>query len=164
MIRPELLLLVAGALLFSIGAFSNQAFCGGKHFVPNSQSFWDNSKNWTTNFGPAYRDTVEIPTNFLPCTGQYALCAESGPEPLPCKIDPSGRFAKCKCTLQNGANFVQIGGILNAKVYQDTVNVCGADGSNCAGQPNKAPVCAAMQNGTLIPGADVISDFSSDEE
>ena len=41
----------------------------GPPFVPNSQSFWDSSQNWTTNYGPAYRDTVLAPTNFLECTG-----------------------------------------------------------------------------------------------
>ncbi|MBN9507979.1 MAG: hypothetical protein J0I21_02555 [Alphaproteobacteria bacterium] len=29
--------------------------------MPNAQSFWDNPKNATTNYGPAYRDTVERP-------------------------------------------------------------------------------------------------------
>src|SRR5215831_2255697 len=69
------------------------------HFVPNSQAFWDFSKNWTTNYGPAYRDTDLASTNFLPCTGQYALCFESGPEPLPCKLTADGRFANCKCVV-----------------------------------------------------------------
>jgi hypothetical protein len=39
------------------------------HFVPNSQEFWDFSKNWTTYYGPAYRDTVLERSEFLPCTG-----------------------------------------------------------------------------------------------
>jgi hypothetical protein len=56
------------------------------HFVPNSQAFWDFSKNWSTNYGPNYRDTVEETANFLPCKGQYALCASSGPRPLPCTL------------------------------------------------------------------------------
>ena len=105
-------LVIVSVLLFALGAISKRAYCGppnaanfdiGRqiHFVPNSQEFWDFSKNWPTNFGPAYRDTVTAPTNFLPCTGQYALCAESGPEPLPCTVTPDGRFANCKCTVQN---------------------------------------------------------------
>jgi hypothetical protein len=159
-----------GALLFAIGAISTQASCGTPdasptqgapiHFVPNSQRFWDYSKNWPTNFGPAYRDTVTAPSNFLPCTGEYALCAESGPEPLPCRLNADGRFAKCKCVVQTGLNFVQITSILNEKVYQDTVSVCGVDGALCVTVPNKAPVCKALNDGTLIPGADVISDFN----
>jgi len=132
------------------------------HFVPNSQEFWDFSKNWTTNYGPAYRDTVEGVSGFLPCTGQYAACFSSGPEPLPCKQTVDGRFANCKCTVQTGLSFVLISAILNDKVYQDTVKVCGADGSACATIPNKAPVCAAINRGRLIPGADVISTFSQD--
>jgi len=157
-------------VLFAVGAISTQVSCGSPdasaaqgarvHFVPNSQKFWDYSKNWPTNFGPAYRDTVTAPSNFLPCTGQYALCAESGPEPLPCRLEADGRFAKCKCVVQTGLNFVQITAILNEKVYQDTVSVCGADGAQCVAVPNKAPVCKALNDGALIPGADVISDFN----
>jgi hypothetical protein len=171
--RRRLALVVVSALLFAIGAISMQG-CGSHdasgaqasqvHFVPNSQAFWDFSKNWPTNYGPAYRDTVNAPSNFLPCTGQYALCAESGPEPLPCTVTPDGRFANCKCVVRSGLNFVQIPAILNGKVYQDTVNVCGADGAKCFAVPNKAPVCGAMQDGTLIPGADVISDFNPDAQ
>jgi hypothetical protein len=137
--------------LICVCALSVQAYCPlraddrdrGKeiHFVPNSQEFWDFSKNWTTNFGPAYRDTMESPSGFLPCTGRYALCFHSGPQPLPCELTPDGRFANCECTVQTGRNFVLISAILNEKVYQDTVAVCGADGSACAGIPDMAPVC-----------------------
>ena len=131
------------------------------HFVPNSQAFWDFSENWTTNYGPAYRDTDLAATNFLPCTGQYALCFESGPVPLPCELTLDGRFANCKCDVKTGVNFVLITSILNEKVYQDTVGQCGADGAGCTAV-DSAPVCQAMQAGTLIPGADVISDWSPD--
>ena len=86
------------------------------HFVPNSQTFWDFSKNWSTNYGPNYRDTLEQASNFLPCTGRYALCFASGPEPLPCKLRPDGRFADCKCTVRSGRNYVLITGILNYPV------------------------------------------------
>jgi len=55
---------------------------GPSHFVPNSQAFWDFSQNWTTNYGPAYRDTVLAPSNFLACTGQLP-CAFT-PDPSPC--------------------------------------------------------------------------------
>ena len=131
------------------------------HFVPNSQAFWDFSKNWTTNYGHAYRDTDLAPTNFLPCTGQYALCFESGPEPLPCQLTPDGRFATCKCVVKTGINFVLITAILNEKVYQETVEKCGPTGAGCT-DTDSAPVCQAMQDSNLIPGADVISDWSPD--
>jgi len=145
----------------SAEAFSEQPDSGGNiHFVPNSQEFWDLSKNWTTNYGPVYRDTVQASSNFLPCTGQFALCANSGPQPLPCKLTEDGRFANCTCPVQSGVNFVVITAILNFKVYQDTVAVCGADGSKCSNHPDMAPVCNAIKHGTLIPGADVISTFS----
>jgi hypothetical protein len=50
--------------------------------------------------------------------------------------------------------------ILNHDVYEDTVEVCGTDGSACVGETNMAPVCNVINQGTLIPGADVISTFS----
>ena len=100
----EFALFLVAALLCWSGVISPPAYCASpdpsfihgrqKHFVPNSQAFWDFSKNWPTNFGPAYRDTVLLPSNFLPCTGQYALCAESGPEPLPCRVTDDGRFVE----------------------------------------------------------------------
>ena len=160
--------------LSCVCALSTRAYCAPPangpdrgnvtHFVPNSQEFWDFSKNWTTNFGPAYRDTALGASGFLPCTGQYALCFHSGPKPLPCRLTDDGRFANCKCTVQTGLNFVLITGILNSKVYQDTINVCGADGSACNTHPDKAPVCKAIAKGKLIPGADIISTFSPSDQ
>jgi hypothetical protein len=133
------------------------------HFVPNSQSFWDFSKNWSTNYGPSYRDTVEQASNFVPCTGRYALCFSSGPPPLPCRLSLDGRSADCKCTVESGRNWVLMTAILNYRVYQETVKVCGPDGSACAGMPDKAPVCRAIKEGRLIPGADLISTFSTSQ-
>lgn len=155
--------LVTAALLCSF--VPTQAFSIGFPFfnppyLPDSRAFWNNSKNWTTNFGPAYRDTVEQTSNFVPCTGQYALCFKSGPEPLPCHMDKDGRFAHCKCTVETGLNFVTISSILNYKVYQETIAVCGTDGSGCSKTIDKAPVCKYLRNGRLLPGADVLSDFS----
>src|SRR5271155_5146492 len=82
--KRKFALAVLGAVLFAVVAISTRAYCAppdasrtqGRqiHFVPNSQEFWDSSKNWPTNFGPAYRDTVTALSNFLPCTGKFALC------------------------------------------------------------------------------------------
>jgi hypothetical protein len=155
--------LLAGMLLgLSVIAARAQAPTDGDasvHFVPNSQAFWDFSKNWSTNYGPNYRDTVEKTTNFLPCKGQYALCANSGPRPLSCTLTPGGRFADCRCPVHNGLSYVVITSILNYRVYQETVKVCGSDGWRCTAT-DKAPVCQAIKEGRLIPGADVISTFS----
>ena len=168
--RPLITVVATGILasicLVSTGAYSAPPANGpnhGKHtyFVPNSQEFWDFSENWTTNYGPAYRDTDLQGSNFLPCSGQYALCFESGPEPLPCTLSPDGRFANCKCVVKTGINFVLMTAILNEKVYQATVAKCGPTGAGCT-DTDSAPVCKAMQDGTLIPGADVISDWSPD--
>ncbi len=138
-------------------------FRGPIPFVPDSQSFWDFSENWTTNYGPAYRDTVLQPSNFLPCDGKFALCFHSGPEPLPCKLTEDGRFANCTCTVQDGLNFVLITGILNRAVYLETIeqDKCKPDGTGCQ-TVNSAPVCKFLKNGKLIPGAQVISTFDPD--
>lgn len=164
-IRPMPLFIAIA--LSCICALSTRAYSEPiSHFVPNSQAFWDFSKNWTTNYGPAYRDTVLSPSGYLPCTGQYALCFHSGPKPLPCRLTDDGRFANCECPVKTGLNFVLITAILNAKVYQDTINpnACGADGSGCTAHPNKAPVCGAIADGKLIPGADVISTYSPSDQ
>ena len=145
------LLVLTSVCLVSTRAYGDPSANGphhGKHthFVPNSQAFWDFSKNWTTNYGPAYRDTDLAPSNFVPCIGQYALCFESGPEPLPCKLSSDGRFANCKCVVKTGLNFVLITSILNENVYQETVAQCGADGAGCTVDTvgtNPAPVCKA---------------------
>lgn len=147
------------ALLFGIAAVPTDAL-SWTHFVPNSQAFWDFSKNWTTSFGPAYRDTIEKLENLVPCTGRYALCFDSGPEPLPCELTRDGRFANCKCTIEEGLNFVLISAILNYQVYLETVFVCGRDGSLCVDAPDLAPVCRAIRERRLIPGAKLISTFS----
>jgi hypothetical protein len=154
--------LLACGLLCGVMGFSTDAL-SEPHFVPNSQAFWDFSKNWTTGFGPAYRDTVEKLENLVPCTGQYALCFTSGPEPLPCELTKDGRFANCTCTIETGLNYVLISAILNYQVYLDTVAVCGTDGSSCAGVENvdKAPVCRAIREKKLIPGAKLISTFGA---
>jgi len=62
---------------FMIGA----AFAQQANLLPNSLGFWENSAHWTTNFGPAFRDTVEGVSYFLPCTAQFALCFHSGAAP-----------------------------------------------------------------------------------
>lgn len=154
--------MVACSLLGGVLGFSTDALSEKKpHFVPNSQKFWDFSKNWTTNYGPAYRDTVEARSNFLACTGQFALCFHSGAEPLPCKLTKDGRFANCTCTVLDSPNFVLITAILNRKVYEKTVEACGVDGSLCT-TPDEAPVCEFLKNGKLIPGAQVISTYDPD--
>ena len=153
--------LLWGVLGFSTGALSQS------RFVPNSQEFWDFSMNWTTNYGPAYRDTVEARSNFLACSGQFALCFHSGAEPLPCKMSKDGRSANCTCTVHNSTNYVLITAILNRDVYEATVSACNADGSNCpptnsAPDAAPAPVCSYLGKGQLIPGAQVISTYDPD--
>jgi hypothetical protein len=160
--------LVTCGMLWAVTAASQDAAGvprGPSPFVPNSQSFWDFSKNWTTNYGPAYRDTVLGLSNFLPCTGQFALCFHSGAEPLPCRMTKDGRFANCTCTVLDGDNFVLETAILNYPVYLATIasppDGCGADGAGCQ-SPDTAPVCEFLTNGNFIPGAQVISTYDPD--
>jgi len=129
-----------------------------EQFVPDSQPFWDNSLNWTTNYGPAYRDTLTRPSQFLACSPQFALCFHSGQDPFPCHLAPDGRSANCKCMVMTSTNYVLMTAILNRPVYENTVELCGTDGSLCGGT-DQAPVCNYLKGGALIPGADVISTF-----
>ena len=132
-----------------------------QQFVPDSPAFWDNSANWTSNYGPAYRDTLQSPSQMLACSPQFALCFHSGPEPYPCHLSPDGRSANCKCMVLTKTNYALLTAILNYPVYLDTIALCGADGSLCAGV-DQAPVCNYLKDGALIPGADVISTFDPD--
>jgi hypothetical protein len=98
--------LVSAALLLGIAGLPISVQ-GGPTFIPNNQQFWDDSSNWTTDYGPAYRDTVEKPENIVPCMGDFALCFTSGPEPLPCELSNDGRTANCTCTAHSRLNFVR---------------------------------------------------------
>ena len=137
------------------------------HFVPNSHAFWSNPANWTTAFGPAYANILLTGSNFLPCRGgPFALCYYSGPstgtEDLSCTLTADGLYANCNCfNIPYGVYFVDINGILNHSVYENTVAQCGIDGSLCE-TTNSAPVCQSINQGTLIPGTNLFSAFSFD--
>ena len=130
-------------------------------FVPDRTEFFDNSKNWTTNYGPTYRDTVTTPTLMLACSPQFALCFHSGADPYPCHLSPDGRYANCLCTVQTATNYTVMTSINNYPVYLATLEKCGPDGTACA-DTDSAPVCQYLNNGALIPGAHVISTFDTE--
>jgi len=118
----------------------------------------------TTAYGPPWADIVKQPSNFLECKGAaIALCYYSGPGPTtPCNPDGLG-IANCTCyEIPSGHPYlVDINAILNRDVYLKTVAKCGKEGGNCRPTgPLEAPVCEAINNNTLIPGADLISTFS----
>ena len=119
----------------------------------------------TTPFGPAFADVFFPPedqtTLMLPCEGgPIALCYYSGPEPETCVLTPDGKAANCECfEIAYGKYFVLITAILNLDIYNETIEVCGTDGSNCT-TTNSAPVCKAINDGTFIPATDMISTFS----
>ncbi len=133
----------------------------------------------------AWADVIVEPENFLACplvdTGPIALCYYSGvpkgPESTPsCTFSQRKYAAQCDCYqisagVPAGArySYVLITGILNKKVYEETVTACGRNGRKClnavnlhANKPNipLAPVCDAIRNRTMFSDADVISDYS----
>lgn len=117
---------------------------------------------------PAYADIVgDFGTNFLKCEGgPFALCYYSGPEgPLPCDTSKYDTISDCTCTVvEQGPYFVDILGILNREVYEETARACGPDGSGCP-DIGDAPVCDVVneklrEDEKMFPGADMISVFS----
>jgi hypothetical protein len=126
----------------------------------------------TTPYGPAQADIVLNHPNFVPCFGgPIALCYYSGPEPnqgepdLSCVVTEDGEFANCRCVeIPLGIYKVDINGILDKEIYQETVKKCGESGADCQNDPNMAPVCAAIENKQFLPDAvptpDIISTFS----
>lgn len=118
----------------------------------------------TTPYGPPWADITTANSNFLECKGaSVALCYYSGPGPTtPCTLDGLG-IANCTCyEIPSGQRYlVDINAILNLDVYLKTAERCGKDGSKCRPTGKiEAPVCEAINNNTLIPGADLVSAFS----
>ena len=118
----------------------------------------------TTSYGPPWADITTANSNFLECKGaSIALCYYSGPGPTtPCTLDGLG-IANCTCyEIPAGQRYlVDINAILNLDVYLKTAERCGTDGSKCRPTGKiEAPVCEAINNNTLIPGADLVSTFS----
>ena len=157
--NPRLVVMVAALVYLSTVSFVGKA-AAQPSFIPNPL--------FTTPFGPAYADVLLRPENFLTCLGRpVALCYYSGPGPtkdnptdLSCELTGDGKFANCRCLeVPFGPYFVDINAILNLDAYVRTVKACGQDGSGCP-TPNSAPVCDLINQGKLIPGAELISTFS----
>ena len=131
----------------------------------------------------AWADVSLEMQNFLACsleaTGPIALCYYSGvpgePNLTPsCTFSQDNNSAQCDCYKISKGNpagatysYVLITSILNKEVYEDTVSACGVDGGGCLNATNigdpaakEAPVCTALRDKTLFPGADLYSDFS----
>jgi hypothetical protein len=128
----------------------------------------------------AWADATQKSENFLACpldeTGPIALCFYSGVPGPPyftpkCTLSQAKNAAECDCykitSAETTYSYVLITAILNKQVYDATVAACCPDGSGCRNftnpsDPNKseAPVCQALRDKTLFPGADLISDFA----
>jgi hypothetical protein len=156
--------LVLGLTGFLIAPVTSHAEKPKVMFTPNTIM--------TTPFGPPAADIVVNPSNFVPCVGgPIALCYYSGPEvgpngvDLSCVVTDDKNFANCRCVeIGHGPYFVDINAILDTDVYLDTVKTCGKTGADCSREPNKAPVCKAIQDKQLLddasPPPDTISTFS----
>lgn len=136
--------------------FDFQRFTKGRPFRLNTLP--------TTRYGPAWADVILQSSNFVECRGaSIALCYYSGPGPTtPCTMDGLG-LANCTCyEIPRGRPYlVDINAILNLDVYLKTVAKCGKNGEHCKPTGRfEAPVCEAINNNTLIPGAHLISTFS----
>lgn len=128
----------------------------------------------------AAQDAFTSTASFLRCErGRYALCYYSGPSPLPC-VPGEGSTGDCQCQVFEASAeepmYVEIGGILNQCVYEETVAECEPDGSGCSNMcadkphapgcdgatpPSKeAPACHYIATKTFNPSADFISTFS----
>lgn len=142
-----------------------------------------NDRRTTTN-GPAYANIVNSSSNFIKCTPPsgrafaYALCYYSGPNaptgtnadnpPLPCTMSADGRYANCTCyaiTNELAAGkvpyLVDINAISNLDMYKKTIETCGRSGEKCASGATDVAVCDAINTNLLVPGADMISVFST---
>lgn len=130
----------------------------------------------------AWADVTMQSSNYLACkletTGPIALCYYSGVPGAPlytpsCVFSQDKNAAQCSCyeiskNKPAGAtySYVLLNAILNKSVYDQTVAACGTDGSKCLNASNmtgnlpEAPVCFSIKNKTLVPGADLYSDFS----
>ena len=141
-------------------------------------------KTTQTSSACAWADVELQASNFLACrlanTGPIALCYYSGvpggsTDTPGCVLSADKKSATCDCyKISQGSpagatySYVDINSILNKRVYLQTVAICGKDGSKCLNGANvtttpnlrEAPVCNAIRNKTLFPGADVVSDYT----
>lgn len=122
-------------------------FCGGS-FPLNTQE--------TTPYGPPWANVVESASDWITCFGPYALCfyAECTSNSI-----YKGELVNCPCFETFGTNFVDINAILNEDVYNETKTFCENDPEACH-IPNQAPVCASLNSGSFMQGADLFSTFS----
>lgn len=144
----------------------------------------NNCKTTNTSSACAWANVTLKASNFLACrletTGPIALCYYSGvpggsTDTPGCVLSADKKTATCDCYKISkdspaGAtySYVDINAILNKRVYLQTIAACGKDGSRCLNGTNvatnprmrEAPVCSAIRNKTLFPGADVVSDYT----
>lgn len=86
----------------------------------------------------------------------FALCAYSN-----CTINADLQTASCPCYELSGPSLARIDVIPSPGVKQATMSKC-TDANACS--QNNAPICDAIVDGSLWPGADAVSTFSRDLE
>jgi len=89
----------------------------------------------------------------------YALCAYTK-----CTMNADMTTASCPCYAVNGTSLARIDVIPDATIKTATLNMCtNNDGKDC-NEDNIAPICKAIADETLWPGADAVSTFSRELE
>ena len=82
----------------------------------------------------------------------YALCAYAN-----CTMNDDLQTANCPCYSVQGSSLARIDLIPDNQIRQATIDKC-TNGTSCTN--NDAPICEAISDGRLWPGADAVSTFS----
>ena len=113
----------------------------------------------TTAFGPPWSDTyLSLESDWVACEGEYANCYYSN-----CSANqassawaPGVSTASCPCEKHSGVNLVMINAILDEHTWRATRMACPLGLLSCP-KPNEAPVCSAINNGSLFNNAPGLS-------
>ena len=82
----------------------------------------------------------------------YALCAYAN-----CTQNENSKTANCPCYSVQGSSLARIDLIHDDQIRQATIDKC-TNVTSCI--DNDAPICEAISDGSLWPGADAVSTFS----
>ncbi|KAL7533599.1 hypothetical protein ACHAWF_004553 [Thalassiosira exigua] len=108
------------------------------------------------SFNTAHADHRKQPLAVSCTQDKFALCAYAN-----CTINGDLKTASCPCYVLSGPSLARIDLIPNPGVKQATKNQCTRD---VACSSSDAPLCDAIADGTMWPGADAVSTFSRDLE
>jgi len=93
----------------------------------------------------------------------YALCAYAK-----CTMNADRTTASCPCYAVTGTSLARLDIIPDATIKTATLKhvMCNTNNedTDCNDEDNRAPICKAIANATLWPGADAVSTFSRELE